>query len=108
MILNNLGIEFSRIFKKKHGKEIFQEIVDQINSECNSNYNKNYIDIVFSVAFITYFGIKDNKRIALMLGILQDNNIDIAIIRDIHKQSISKIQKYIQATNNENLKKYKK
>lgn len=104
--MNKLGLEFSKIFREKHGKAVFQNITNQIMSECNSNCNEEYIKVIFSVAFLTYFGIEDNKRISLMIGV--SNDIDIANIRKVHKQSISKIQKYIQTTNNENLKKYKK
>ena len=98
--MNALDINFSKLFYEKHGKDIFENITKDIKSEYNSNCDKTYIDIIFSVAFLTYFGITDNRRLALMLGASKDKSTDIENIRRMHKKSIFKIQKYIKSNNN--------
>ena len=101
--MESLGLDFSKLFFKKHGKQVFQDICNQIRGEYNGNCDANYIDTVFSVAFISYFGVTDISKMRLLGGISKD--IDIKNIQKIHKKSISQIQNYIENINKKNFKK---
>lgn len=92
--------EFREIFYKKHGKEVFQELVKQIEQEYNGKCDTKYIDIIFSIAFLTYVGISDTKRLALLVGISRDKDINVENLLKLHKKSISKIQEYIKIQTN--------
>lgn len=100
--MESLDINFRERFYKKHGEKIFKDIVKQIKREYNGNCDINYIDIIFTVAFISYFGVTDTGKIRLLGGI--SKNIDIKSIQKIHKKSISIIQNYIENSNNANTK----
>lgn len=101
--MESLGINFRETFLKKHGGQIFKDICNQIREEYNGNCDASYIDTVFTVAFISYFGVTDINKMRLLGGISKD--IDIKSIQKIHKKSISQIQNYIENINNKNLKK---
>ena len=101
--MGNISINFRERFFKKHGEQVFQNICNQIRVEYNGNCDIRYIDTVFTVAFISYFGVTDISKMRLLGGISKD--IDIKNIQKIHKKSISQIQNYIENTNKENLKK---
>ncbi len=101
--MESLGLDFSKLFFKKHGKQVFQDICNQIRVEYNGNCDASYIDTVFTVAFISYFGVTDISKMRLLGGISKD--INIKNIQKIHKKSISIIQNYIENTNNKSLKK---
>lgn len=96
--MESLDINFRERFFKKHGEKVFKDIVKQIKGEYNGNCDINYIDTIFTVAFISYFGVTNTSKIRLLGGI--SKNIDIKNIQKIHKKSISKIQDYIENTNN--------
>lgn len=98
--MESLDINFRERFYKKHEEEVFKDIVKQIEGEYNGNCDINYIDTIFTVAFISYFGVTDTSKIRLLGGISKD--IDIKNIKIIHKKSISIIQNYIENTNNKN------
>lgn len=95
--MEDLGIKFSKIFLKKHGKQFFQDITNQIKLECNNNCDANYIDMIFTIAFLTYIGVFDNKRICILGGISVDKNIDIEKMKEIHRKSISKNNRFSNA-----------
>ena len=97
--MESLGINFKELFLKKHGEQVFKDIVKQIKVEYNGDCDISYIDIVFTVAFISYFGVTDINKIRLLGGISKE--IDIKNIQVIHKKSISIIQNYIENTNKE-------
>ena len=97
--MESLGINFKELFLKKHGEQVFKDIVKQIKVEYNGDCDISYIDTVFTVAFISYFGVTDINKIRLLGGISKD--IDIKNIQVIHKKSISIIQNYIENTNKE-------
>ena len=97
--MESLGINFKELFIKKHGEQVFKDIVKQIKVEYNGDCDISYIDTVFTVAFISYFGVTDINKIRLLGGISKD--IDIKNIQVIHKKSISIIQNYIENTNKE-------
>ena len=95
--MESLGINFKELFIKKHGEQVFKDIVKQIKVEYNGDCDISYIDTVFTVAFISYFGVTDINKIRLLGGISKE--IDIKNIQVIHKKSISIIQNYIENTN---------
>ena len=95
--MESLGINFKELFLKKHGEQVFKDIVKQIKVEYNGDCDISYIDIVFTVAFISYFGVTDTSKIRLLAGISKD--MDIKSIQKVHKRSISVIQKYIEDSN---------
>ncbi len=97
--MESLGINFKELFIKKHGEQVFKDIVKQIKVEYNGDCDISYIDTVFTVAFISYFGVTDINKIRLLGGISKE--IDIKNIQVIHKKSISIIQNYIENTNKE-------
>lgn len=101
--MESLGINFKELFVKKHGKQVFKDIVKQIKVEYNGNCDISYIDTIFTVAFISYFGVTDISKIRLLGGISKD--IDIKDIQKVHKKSISVIQNSIENSNKENIKK---
>ena len=101
--MESLGLDFSKLFFKKHGKQVFQDICNQIRGEYNGDCDTNYIDTVFTVAFISYFGVTDISKMRLLGSISKD--IDIKNIQKIHKKSISQIQNYIENINKKNFKK---
>lgn len=101
-------IGFSAIFLKKHGKDVFKEITNQIQSENVNEYSKEYVDIIFTIAFLTCFGVSDKKVIYTLGKIPPNKDINIKEMKEKHRKSISKIQKYIKEVQNETLKKYKK
>ena len=95
--MEGLDINIRERFYKKHGEKIFKEIVKQIEEEYNGNCDINYIETIFTVAFISYFGVTDTSKIRLLAGISKD--MDIKSIQKVHKRSISVIQKYIEDSN---------
>ena len=97
--MESLGLDFSKLFFKKHGKQVFQDICNQIRGEYNGDCDTNYIDTVFTVAFISYFGVTDTSKMRLLGGI--SKNIDIKSIQKVHNKSINIIQNYIENTNKE-------
>ena len=97
--MESLGLDFKELFIKKHGEQVFKDIVKQIKVEYNGDCDISYIDTVFTVAFISYFGVTDINKIRLLGGISKE--IDIKNIQVIHKKSISIIQNYIENTNKE-------
>ena len=94
--MEGLDINFRERFYKKHAEKIFKEIVKQIEEEYNGNCDINYIDTIFTVAFISYFGVTDTIKIRLLGGISKD--VDIKNIQNIHKTSINRIQQFIKIT----------
>lgn len=104
----NLEIKFSEIFHRKHGNSVFQDIIRNIKNEIEGKCNKDYIDIIFTIAFLTYFGVDDKKISYFLEDVSSSKSINISKIKSVHKSSISQIQKYIRNANNETLKKYNK
>lgn len=95
-----LDIEFSKLFKDKHGIKIFEEITTEIEKEKTSNCDNNYIEAIFRVAFLGYFGL-DKTALNNMLKDIECKE-DISHINKIHKNSITTIRDYITKTNSEN------
>ena len=96
---------FSELFSRKHGKEIFESIAKQITEEKSSNCSDEYIEKIFKFAFLEHIGLKDNEIKRLLEDVLKCE-IDVEGIRKIHKSSICEIKKYLQDSMDETLKNY--
>lgn len=98
--MNFFEMNFSTLFADKHGKEIFDEICMLIAKEKVSTSDNNYIEIIFKIAFLSFFGI-DDEQIKKMIGdTMKCTEINITKVKYIHKVSISEIQKYLQIATN--------
>lgn len=95
-----LDIEFSKLFKDKHGIKIYNDIISRILQESKSICDNNYIGAIFRVAFLDYFGL-DETALNNMLKDLNCNE-DISNINQIHKNTINNIRNYIIKTNEDN------
>lgn len=67
--MESLDIDFRERLFKKHGEKVFKDIVKQIKEKYNSNCDINYIDTIFTVDFISYFGVTYTSKICLLGGI---------------------------------------
>ena len=57
----------------------------------------DYIEVVFKIAFLDFFGL-DNDVIKRMIeNIMNYHQVNVEQMKKIHKNSISKIQKYLQS-----------
>lgn len=92
-----LDIEFSKLFKDKHGDKIFDDINSKIKAERVEECDYNYIEAIYRVAFLGYFGL-DNKALNNMLKDI-DCKDDIEKINKLHKETIKIIRKYIIEAN---------
>lgn len=95
-----LDIEFSKLFKDKHGIKIYNDIISKIKQEIGADCNNNYIEAIFRVAFLGYFGL-DEQSLNNMLKDINCNK-DISNINQIHKNTIKNIRNYIIKTNEDN------
>lgn len=92
--MNFNDVKFAKLFSDKHGKHLFKEITTIIENEITEKCDNDYIEAIFKVAFMSYFGL-DNRSLNRMLEDISCST-DIRIIRNIHKNSIRTIQKYIK------------
>ena len=95
-----LDIEFSKLFKNKHGSKIYDEITSKIKKESIVDCDNNYIEAIFRVAFLGYFGLDENALNNMLKDI--ECKEDISNINKIHKDSIKIIKNHIINTNSEN------
>lgn len=93
-----LDMTFSKLFLDKHGEKIYSYICNEIKNEAPDVYNEKYLETVFKVAFLSYFGLKDNQIKTLLKNMKKVDNIDVSMIQNIHKKSISIIQEYLENT----------
>lgn len=89
-------------FIKKYGKQTFSEIKTIIKAELeknniSTNFDDNYVQYIFEIAAYEYCGIEKNK-IALMINKMGNTfvpTISIEDLKNIHNNSILKIQNYL-------------
>lgn len=95
------NMNFSELFKEKHGIQLFNDISNQIIIE-NSNINdRNCIEIVFKISFFDFFGLDEDTIKSLIRDTMQNQTVNIKEIKSIHNHSIKKIQKYLKSATNE-------
>jgi hypothetical protein len=92
------SLDFSELFLKKHGKNIYDNICNKIVNEINGNCNSQYISIVFKIAFLYFFGLNQKGIQKLINDYYPKQNIDIQEILLKHNNSILEINKYLQDT----------
>ncbi len=96
-----LNMNFSTLFLERHGKLVYDSINKQIMKENSTCYNEEYIEIIFKVAFLSFWGLAPNEIKKMIEHFMSGKQVDIGEINSIHKKSISKIQKYLrEATEN--------
>lgn len=94
------NMNFSELFKEKHGIQLFNNIINQIVIENSNINNKNCIEIVFKVAFFDFFGLDENTIKSLIRDTMQNQTVNIKEVKSIHKHSIKQIQKYLKSATN--------
>lgn len=94
-------MNFSTLFLERHGKLIYDSITKQIMQENSTLYNKEYIEIIFKVAFLSFLGLAPSEIKKMIEDIMPGQQVNIEKINSVHRESISKIQNYLQeATKN--------
>ena len=94
------NMNFSELFLEKHGKSNFDDIQKQIIQENSTGYNNSYIEVIFKIAFLEFFGLTPNEIKKMMEDIMPGQKINIEDLFFKHKKSISKVQKYLRNTTN--------
>lgn len=99
------NMNFSELFKEKHGINVFHDISNKILLE-NSIDSSNYIELVFKIAFFDFWGLDESVIQNIINDTMLLQNISIKNLKFIHQNSIKNIQKYLQSTiDTENFKK---
>lgn len=94
--MNFLNMKFSTLFVEKHGEKVFNDIRGQIELENSDKSSSDYVEIVFKLALLDFWGLKEDQIKKIFEDIMPDQKINIEKIQSIHKNSINKIQKYLQ------------
>lgn len=95
--MNLLDIDLIELFIEKFGDDVFKDIVKIIKKENDKNVEKDYIEIIFDIAFYNHLGLSNKEIIKLT----KNSNIDN--LKQIHKKSILKIQKYFSKAMNDGM-----
>lgn len=93
------NMNFSGLFKKKHGNQLFNDISNLIQKE-SSNIDNNYIELVFKIAFFDFFGMDNCTSERIIKDTMLMQNIDVKKLKITHKNSIKEIQKYLKSATN--------
>ena len=93
------NMNFSGLFKEKHGNQLFNDISNIIQKE-SSNIDNNYIELVFKIAFFDFFGIDNCTSEKIIKDTMLMPNIDVKKLKITHKNSIKEIQKYLKSATN--------
>lgn len=88
------SINFGELFLNKHGKGVFESFSKQISTEKGTDCTDEYINIVFRLAFLSFFGF-DNKQIQKLLN---DRNISVNVeeIMAVQSKSINSIKEFLE------------
>ena len=97
-----LDMEFSNIFFEKHGEEIYNKIIEKIKREDSNEIDNTNIEIIFKVAFFSFFGLKNMEIKYLIEDFMQVQNVNIKGIKNKHKNSIKEINKCLKEVMGEN------
>lgn len=89
-------MNFSELFLERHGKLVYDNINKQIIQENSTRYDEKYVEIIFKVAFLSFWGLDPNEAKKMIEDIMPGQQVDIEKINYTHRESISKIQKYLQ------------
>lgn len=91
-----LNMNFNELFMKKHGKKVFNQIKKQMIQECSKKVSKEYIEIVFKIAYLSFWGLSNSIIKQIIKDVFPNQQINVQEIQNIHKKSIYYIQKYLQ------------
>lgn len=88
------SINFGELFLNKHGKNVFEDFSKQISTEKGTDCTDEYINIVFRLAFLSFFGF-DNEQIQKLLN---DRNISVNVeeIMAVQSKSINLIKEFLE------------
>ncbi len=100
-MMDFFDMSFSNLFSNKHGDQIFNAISNRILQEISKKDDAEYVEIVFKVAFLSFFGLDDNSIKKLIEDTMSKQNVNVKEIKITHKNSIKEIQKYLQSAMNE-------
>lgn len=89
---------FSTLFLDKHGELVFNNIKKQIKQENFAHCNNEYIEIIFKIAFLTFFGLASSEIENMLKDIMPSKQLNVEDIKCIHKESISKIHFFLRDT----------
>ena len=89
-------MNLSNLFSDKHGNQTFYAISNKIIQEKSKKDDAEYVEIVFKVAFLDFFGLTDDAIKKLIEDTMLKPNVNVKGIKQIHKDSIKEIQKYLQ------------
>jgi len=88
-------VDFSELFSEKHGKKVYDEICNKIKLEAPVKYDDNYAKMIFKIALVGFWGMTDDK-IQKFLKDTDNIEVDVKNIKNVHKNSITEIQKYLE------------
>lgn len=91
------NMNFSTLFLEKHGRKNFDKINKQIELERHKKCDNNYYEIIYKIAFFDFFGLTDYQTKNIIKDFMGYKNININLIKNIHRQSIIQIQVYLQS-----------
>ena len=91
-----LNMNFSELFMQKHGKEVVNKIKRQIKKECGNDINQKQIEMIFKIAYLSFWGLPNIAIQQLLQDNLPGKPIEVEEVCDTHKKSINQIQKYMQ------------
>lgn len=94
-------MDFSKLFLEKHGNKIFDDIVSVIKKEKVDKCDLEYISIVFKIAFLDFFKLKNSDIQTLTNELYSKDLINVDEILTIHNESINLIKDYLKDTMNQ-------
>lgn len=90
------NMDFSKLFLDKHGEVVYNKIIDEIIKEDANKIDNTSIEIIFKVAFFSFFGLKNTEIKYLIEDFMQVQNVNIKGIKNKHKNSIKEINKCLK------------
>lgn len=91
-------MNFSILFMEKHGKNIFYQIRKQILQESYKKISAESIEIIFKIAYLSFWGLNTSMIMQLLKEILPNNRINVEELQLLHHKSICKIQSYLHSS----------
>lgn len=92
-------MNFSELFKEKHGINVFNNIRNKILLE-NSIDSSNYIELIFKIFFFDLLELNTSIIQNLINDTMSPQNVNVKELLSIHKNSIREIQAYLESATN--------
>ena len=96
-----LTTDFSKLFLEKHKQDIFNKVCIIIEKERKQQCDNQYIELIFKIALFDFLGLSNTNIQKILYDLELAQNIDILKIKQIHKESLSEIKKYLKQNENE-------